>query len=102
MELVITGDRSEASELHRLGLVNLVVPKGEAREKAHQLAARIAENWPLAIAASKRVMVESQDWDLGETFERQRQITTPIFASADARECALAFAQKHKPRWEGR
>jgi enoyl-CoA hydratase len=69
---------------------------------ALELAALIAENGPLSVAASKRVIVESGDWSTSEMFERQREIVAPIFTSADAREGALAFTEKRKPAWTGK
>ena len=56
---------------------------------------------PLALIASKRVAQESADWPQAEMFERQAVITTPVFASLDAREGATAFAEKRPPVWQG-
>jgi enoyl-CoA hydratase len=47
-------------------------------------------------------MRESRDWSSAEMFSRQREITDPVFASADAREGAAAFAQKRKAVWQGK
>jgi enoyl-CoA hydratase len=47
------------------------------------------------------VVVESTDWPLAESFDRQRIITDPVFASDDAREGATAFAEKRLPVWTG-
>ncbi|MEX0407303.1 crotonase/enoyl-CoA hydratase family protein [Aquibium sp. LZ166] len=102
MELVLTGEQVKAGDLHRLGLINRLVPNGGALAAALALAETIAQNGPMALAVSKRVMLESQDWPSTEMFQRQRQITAPVFASADAREGALAFAEKRKPNWQGR
>ena len=69
--------------------------------EATELARRIARNGPLAVAASKRILVESADWPIAEAFERQRAISEPVRASQDAREGALAFVEKREPRWRG-
>lgn len=102
MELVLTGDFLGAERAHAIGLVNRVVEDGGALEAALELADRIATNGPLAVAASKRVMVESRDWTAAERYARQREIIEPVFASADAQEGARAFAEKRTPVWEGR
>ncbi|MFE6509100.1 crotonase/enoyl-CoA hydratase family protein [Nocardioides sp. NPDC057767] len=102
MELVLTGDFLEARRAYDIGLVNHVVEDGSALDAALALADRIAANGPLAVAASKRVMVESRDWPTEERYVRQREIVEPVFASSDAAEGARAFAEKRRPVWQGR
>lgn len=99
MELVLTGDMCDAQRAHAYGLVNRLTPPGEALAGALELAQRIVANGPLAVAASKRVMKASRDWTQADMFARQREITEPVFASADAREGAAAFAEKRQARW---
>lgn len=102
MELALTGDFLPAAEAHRHGLVNRLTPAGGALEGALELAARIAANGPLAVAATKRILVEAPDWSTAEAFARQEEITAPVFASRDATEGAVAFAEKRPPVWRGR
>ncbi|CFN81254.1 enoyl CoA dehydratase/isomerase [Bordetella pertussis] len=54
------------------------------------------------MAASKRVVVESQDWPADEVWERQAALTDHVFESADAREGSAAFAEKRQPVWQGK
>ncbi len=102
VELVLTGDMFPARRAYEFGLVNRLVPRGEALAAARQLAATIAANGPLSVAASKGVMTESQDWSTADMWERQRAMTEHIFTSDDAREGSAAFAEKRKPVWRGR
>ena len=102
MELALTGELIEAERCYELGLVNRLTEPGEALATALELADTIAANGPLALAATKRVMVESVDWPDGEFFERQSQIVDPVWSSEDAREGATAFAEKRPPVWKGR
>ena len=102
MEMALTGDMYGAEELARYGLVNRLVEPGTALAAAKGLARRIVANAPLAVAASKRVVVESRDWPLDAMFERQAEITGGLLASADAREGATAFAERRPARWSGR
>ena len=74
---------------------------GQALEEAKKLARRIMANAPLAVAASKRVIIEQRDWPIAEMFARQEGITGHLLKSADAREGASAFADKRPPRWQG-
>ncbi|MEU8139804.1 crotonase/enoyl-CoA hydratase family protein [Streptodolium elevatio] len=101
MELALTGDPLTAAEAHRYGLVNRLTATGGALAAARELAARIAANGPLAVAATKEVVVSSADWPADEAFARQQAIVGPIFTSADAREGAIAFAEKRPPVWKG-
>jgi enoyl-CoA hydratase len=102
MELALTGDPIDAERAHQLGLVNRLAEPGAAVQAALELAATIAVNGPLALAASKRILVESVDWPESEFFARQGEISGPVFASGDAREGATAFAQRRPPVWKGR
>lgn len=101
MEIALTGDHYPASRLYELGLVNRVTEPGKALEGALELARKVAANAPLALAATKRVIIESQDWPLEEMFARQGEIINPVFGSKDAMEGAAAFAEKRAPRWRG-
>lgn len=101
MEIALTGDPMPAPRLREAGLINRLVPAGQALAAARELATRLAANAPLALAASKRVIVESADWPAGEAFARQAEILRPVFGSADATEGATAFGQKRAPVWRG-
>jgi enoyl-CoA hydratase len=95
MEIILTGEHFPAQRLAEAGLISRLAPAGEA------LAARIAQGAPLALAASKQVVVEAADWTSDEAFARQGEIISPVFASADAIEGAVAFGQKRAPAWRG-
>jgi enoyl-CoA hydratase len=101
MEVALTGDHYPAARMAELGLVNRLTAPGEALATAKELALRIAQNAPLALAATKRVIVESADWPSEEAFARQGEIINPVFVSKDAAEGAAAFAEKRKPVWRG-
>ena len=101
MEIGLTGSRFPAARLYEAGLINRLVPAGEALTAARALAAQIARNAPLALAATKRIITESANWPSDEAFARQDEIIGPVFTSADAREGAAAFAGKRPPVWRG-
>jgi enoyl-CoA hydratase len=101
MEIVLTGERFPADRLHQAGLVSRLVGAGQALAGARELAAQVILGAPLALAASKRVIVESADWDSREAFARQGEVLGPVFTSADATEGAIAFAEKRAPVWRG-
>jgi enoyl-CoA hydratase len=101
VEWALTGDPIPAARAAEVFLVNHLTPPGGALATALELAERIARNGPLAVAATKRIVVESRDWSAAEAFDRQREIYAPVRASADAREGALAFTEKRQPQWRG-
>lgn len=102
LELLLTGDPIDARRAADLGLVNRVVPTGLALEGALELAATIAANGPLAVAATRRIARASRDWSDDDRWPRQEELTTPVFLSEDAQEGPRAFAEKRAPRWQGR
>jgi enoyl-CoA hydratase len=101
MRLALTGDPIGAEEAERFGLVSLLADEGRALSEAHRVAAAIAANGPLAVRATKRIVAEAADWTDAAAFDAQRAIAAPVFSSSDAREGALAFAEKRAPRWRG-
>jgi enoyl-CoA hydratase len=102
MELALTGASFGASQAHAWGLVNRLAEPGSALSAAVELAAEIAANGPLAVRVSKHLVVKSDEWTLNESFERQREFTSPVMSSEDAREGAAAFTEKRAPVWTGR
>jgi len=102
MELALTGAIIPAEKLLQVGLVNKLVPDGDPLQEAKIMARTIAGNSPLGVAASKAVIQQSLDWPLDQMFRNQDGILDGILTSADAREGAIAFAEKRKPVWQGK
>jgi enoyl-CoA hydratase len=102
MEMLLTGDPIDARRAAEVGLVNRVTPEGGALDGALALAATVAGNGPLALAATKAVVRGSADWTAAEGWTRQAELVAPVFTSEDAREGAAAFAEKRRPVWRGR
>lgn len=102
MEMALTGDFFSAQRAYEMGLINRVVPTGSALEEAVKLAKSIVANGPLAVAVTKKVIKESQDWSTEEMFKLQGPLVGPVFVSEDAKEGAAAFAQKRAPNWKGK
>ncbi|HEY7053290.1 MAG TPA: crotonase/enoyl-CoA hydratase family protein [Mycobacterium sp.] len=101
MELALTGDHLPAVRAHELGLVNVLAEPGEVLDAAIALAEKITANGPLAVAATKKIVVQARDWSSAEMWRKQMEIFLPVFASNDAKEGAIAFAEKRAPRWTG-
>jgi enoyl-CoA hydratase len=102
LELLLTGEPLSAIRAAEIGLVNRLTDEGAALDGALDLAATIATNGPLAVAATKQIARSTVDWTWEEGWRRQAEITGPVFASEDAVEGSTAFAEKRAPRWKGR
>jgi enoyl-CoA hydratase len=79
-----------------------VTDPGGAVDAALELAAAIARNGPLALDATKEVLLRQADWTEEEFWREQGTIAEPVMRSEDAREGATAFAEKREPVWKGR
>jgi len=101
MEFALTGEFFGADRAYELGIINRVTD-GPALDAALELAAAIGANGPLAVKASKQVIVESRFWPEDQMWNKQQEIVAPVFASEDAREGAAAFAEKRAPNWKGK
>jgi enoyl-CoA hydratase len=102
LELGLTGDTIDASRAFALGLVNRVVPPGRVLDEAVELANRVAENGPLAVRITKRLMWEALDVSRDQMWELTAGAQSEVFQSEDAKEGARAFVERRPPQWTGR
>jgi enoyl-CoA hydratase len=100
MELALTGDFINAQRAYEVGFINQITD-GAALDAAKILAAKVAENGPLALVTSKAIIRDSHEWTEAEMWQKQQGYLGSIFTSNDAREGAAAFAEKRKPNWQG-
>jgi enoyl-CoA hydratase len=96
----LTGDFIDAARAYEMGFVNRLTD-GAALDGALELAATVAANGPLALIATKRIINERPDWTSENMWKKQMEIAGKVFASKDAQEGAMAFAEKRKPNWKG-
>ncbi len=101
-ELIFTGRRLPAAEAKAAGMVNHVVPAGEARRKAEEIAALIARNGPLAVRQAKKVIHRGMETDLETAMILALEAYNLCVQSADRVEGVRAFNEKRPPRYTGR
>jgi enoyl-CoA hydratase/carnithine racemase len=102
-ELFHVGEPVDAERALAMGLVNQVVEPEELESRVRQLAGTIAGNAPLSLEGNKRVIRTLREQPLPEEVERELiELRESCFRSEDFREGVRAFAEKRKPRWQGR
>ena len=93
MELIVLGERLSAAQLHALGLVNRVVPAGQALTAALALARTVAERAPHATALLKKALV-GQSAALAAALEVERQAALTCFAHPETAARVAAAGKK--------
>lgn len=102
MEMALTGEPITAEAAMEAGMLSELTEQGGALEAAIGWAERIAENAPLAVAASKTlVRAAAQGNDEESLWKMQEPLMAKVFRSNDAKEGPVAFAEKRAPKWTG-
>lgn len=102
MEMALTGEPITAEQAMDAGMLSELTEPGGALAAALVWAERIAENAPLAVAASKKlVRAAAQGIDEDTLWKMQQPLQQKVFSSRDAKEGPLAFAEKRAPNWTG-
>jgi enoyl-CoA hydratase len=100
--LLFTGERIDAREAQRIGLVDEVVATGGALDAASRLAEKINANAPRAVAAAKRAATIGLQMSLADGLRLEAALFGGLFDTADVREGVRAFLEKRKPDFKGR
>ena len=101
-EMIFTGRRVDAREAKAIGLVNHLVPAGQARAKALEIAATIADNGPIAVRKAKQAIAWGGETDLETALRLAIEAYNNTVTTEDRLEGVRAFNEKRKPRFRGR
>ena len=101
-ELIFTGRRMKADEARAVGLVNHLVPAGQARAKAREIAATIARNGPIAVRQAKKAIAYGSETDLETAMILAIEAYNATVVTEDRLEGVRAFNEKRRPQYKGR
>ncbi|MDX1510357.1 MAG: crotonase/enoyl-CoA hydratase family protein [Nitriliruptorales bacterium] len=101
MDILLTGRHVPAPEALAMGLIGRVVPDGQALAVATEIAGQVAANAPLSVQAIKASVLATAGLPEQEALPIELQTGIPVFMSKDAKEGAMAFAEKRPPVWSG-
>lgn len=102
MLMLLTGDRVDAAEALRIGLVSKVVSREELLPAAQEIARRIAQNAPLSVRSIKRLVVSGADMPLPAALDNERYVFGLLRDTEDRIEGRRAFQEKRSPVYQGR
>ena len=99
-KMILCGERIKAGVAERIGLVEEVVSKGTALERALALAEQVGEQSPTSVAFCKRLIHTGRDAVIAGGLEGERDLFVELFSTQDQREGVNAFLEKRKPEWK--
>jgi enoyl-CoA hydratase len=102
MRLILTGDRIGADEAHRIGLISEIVAKENLLQVASELARRISDGGPIAIAYAKESIRRGIEMPIADGLRLEADLATLLTNTADRLEGAAAFRERRKPLYTGR
>jgi enoyl-CoA hydratase/carnithine racemase len=102
LEMILTAARIDAAEALRIGLVERMVPAGEALKAAQELATTLAAKAPVALRYAKEAVTKGLELPLADGVRLENDLATLLRTTEDRLEGAKAFLEKRKPRWQGR
>ena len=100
--MLYSGERIDADEAHRLGLVNKVVSLNELMPTAQAMAEKLLESGPLAVRAIKQAAIQGLSMPLEDGLRLEQHLFRLLASTEDSVEETQAFAEKRKPQWKGR
>ncbi len=101
-EILLTGQRINAQEAYRIGLINKVVPLDQLMSTAKEWAETICKAGPLGVRASKEAMIRGYNMPLEEGLQLEKELASRVRSSEDFKEGARAFVEKRPPDYKAK
>ena len=98
--MILCGERVDAATALRIGLVEEVVPTGEAKTKALEWAQKIEAQSPSSLASCKTLIQSARHRPMDVSWTSERELFVDLFDRADQKEGVNAFLEKRKPAWK--
>jgi len=98
--MILCGERVNAETALRIGLVEEVVPQGQARQRALELAKQVDKQSPSSVTASKKLIQGARQHPLTASLPSERELFIDLFDTQDQKEGVNAFLQKRPPEWK--
>ncbi|MGH2503495.1 MAG: enoyl-CoA hydratase-related protein, partial [Ktedonobacterales bacterium] len=102
MEICLTGERVTAQQMEAWGIVNHVVPAGQARAEAEKLAGNVAAQAPIAALLTKEAILAALETPLEVGLAHEKRLFALLFSTDDQKEGMAAFIEKRPAKFEGK
>jgi len=100
--MILLGERVKAEQALAIGLIQELVPTGEALNKALELAAKVESQSPTSVRYCKELIMSARERPVAASFALERQLFVQLWDSEDQKEGVAAFVEKRKPEWKNR